>query len=388
MKKNHIFFTVFIALIFNQSAKAQTIPQHDHVVILVLENHAYSSIIGSSNAPYINSLVSGTSSASFTQSFGLLHPSQPNYLMLYSGSDQGITGDADPSTFPFTTPNLGANLLSNSYTFTGYSEDLPSVGFNGTTSGNYARKHSPWINWQDATTNGIPSINNQPFTSFPTDFSTLPTVSFVIPNLANDMHNPLLLPSAIVNGDTWVQNNMDAYIQWAKTHNSLFILTFDEDDGYNIGGISTSTNQITTLFVGENVLKGQYSETISHYTVLRTLENMYGLPFIGNSATEIPITDCWTLSSGIKNIENNESLTIFPNPANENIALDFHSATQQNIIISITDILSKTIVNMDKEVMAGDNHILLPTEKYTAGTYFVHVISSKNEVVRKVVVIK
>lgn len=389
MKKFIYCIPLFIVLFYNKSINAQTVPQHDHVVIVVLENHASSSIIGSSNAPYINSLINGTSSANFTQSYGLTHPSQPNYIMLFSGSNQGVTNDTDPSTFPFTTPNLGASLLSNSYTFTGYSEDLPSVGFNGTTSGNYARKHSPWINWQDAPTNGIPSINNQPFSSFPTDFSTLPTVSFVIPNLAHDMHDPIILPSAIVNGDAWLQTNLDAFIQWAKTNNSLFILTFDEDDGINVGGISTSTNQITTFFIGENVLQGQYSETIDHYTILRTLEDMYVLPYAGNSATSIPITDCWIPSStGIKKLEKNEILNLFQNPVSESISLDFYSKKQQNIKIVITDLLSKTFVNINKEVQVGNNNIQVSTEHLAAGTYFINVVSIEKNVVRKVVVKK
>lgn len=388
MKNNYLIFPLFIAFFYNQSANAQIVPQHDHVLIVVMENHSNTSIIGSTNAPYINSLINGTSCANFTQSFGLTHPSQPNYIMLFSGSDQGVTNDADPTTFPFTTPNLGASLLANSFTFTGYSEDLPSVGFNGSTSGNYARKHSPWINWQDAPTNGIPSINNQPFTSFPTDFSTLPTVSFVIPSLIHDMHNPLILPSAIVNGDAWLQTNLDAYAQWAKTHNSLLILTFDEDGGFNIGGVSTTSNQIMTIFVGEKVLQGNYAETITHYTILRTLEDMYGLPYAGSSATEIPITDCWVSPTGIENSEKNERINLFPNPANENLTLDFYSTLEQTVKISISDLLSKTIVTINKEVHIGNNQIQLSTEKITAGTYFVNVISSEKNVVKKVVFVK
>lgn len=386
----YIFIIPFIiSLLYFQRINAQSVPQHDHVVIVVMENHSSSAIIGSSDAPYINSLINGTYSASFTQSYALTHPSQPNYIMLFSGSNQGVTNDADPSTFPFSTANLGASLLASSFTFTGYSEDLPSVGFNGSTSGDYARKHSPWINWQDAATNGIPSINNQPFTSFPTDFSTLPTVSFVIPNLVHDMHNPLILPSAIVNGDAWLQANLDAYIQWAKTNNSLFILTFDEDDGINVGGISTSTNQITTFFIGENVLQGQYPETIDHYSVLRTLEDMYGLPYAGNSNASIPITDCWIAgSTGIKKMEKNESLKLFPNPATESLSIEFYSEKPQNVRINVSNLFSQPLLNIEKNVHKGINTVQVSTQKLTAGTYFVNVISSEINLIKKIVVKK
>lgn len=381
MKRKHLVYALFMAIFYFQSINAQNIPQYDHIVIAIMENHAYSNIIGSSNAPYINSLVNDSSAANFTQSFGLTHPSQPNYLMLFSGSNQGVTTDATPSNFPFTTPNLGASLLAKSLTFTGYSEDLPFVGFNGSTSGNYARKHNPWVNWQDATTNGIPSINNKPFTSFPSDFSTLPTVSFIIPSIIHDMHNPIGSPSAIVNGDTWLHDNIDAYVQWAKTHNSLFILTFDEDD-------NSHSNRIPTVFVGKYVLKGQYSEKIDHYILLRTLEDMYGLPYAGNSASKNPITDCWVSITGIENSDKTESLTLFPNPAAESLTLAFYSNQQQNIKIIVTDMLSKTIINISKEVNVGKNNFQITTEKFTVGTYFVNVISSEKSIVKRLIVKK
>lgn len=381
MKKSFLIFSFFITLLYKQDGRAQIIPQFDHVVIVIMENHSYSSIIGSPDAPYINSLVNGTFSANFTQSYGLTYPSQPNYLMLFSGANQGVTSDSYPSGQPFTTPNLGAGLMATSYTFAGYSEDLPSVGYNGSTSGNYVRKHNPWVNWQNAPQNGIPSISNQPFTNFSLDFTILPTVSFVIPNQENNMHDPAGSTTAIINGDTWLQNNLDAYIQWAKFNNSLFILTFDEDDG-------SESNRIVTLFIGENILKGEYSEHIDHYTVLRTLEDMYGLPYAGNSAAATPITNCWAFPTEIQDLEIPESVNLFPNPAEENFMINFYSDRQQNVKIVVKDLLSKTIVTINKTMIAGDNYIQLPIENFISGTYFVNVVSSENNLIKKVVVKK
>nr|WP_264176014.1 alkaline phosphatase family protein [Effusibacillus dendaii] len=115
------------------------------------------------------------------------HPSQPNYLDLFSGSNQGVTDDSCPH--PFSAPNLAAELIQAKLTFGGYSEDLPTVGFTGCSSPNtrhptYARKHNPWVNFTN-----VPTDVNMPFTNFPKDFSHLPTVSFVIPNLDHDMHD-------------------------------------------------------------------------------------------------------------------------------------------------------------------------------------------------------
>jgi len=135
MKKSASLFIVFFFGIILSKPFAQTIPQYDHVVICIMENHSYSQIQGSSNAPYINSLVLDQNAATFTDSYGLTHPSQPNYLMFFSGENQGVTGDGLPDGQPFTTCNLGAELLAHNFTFAGYSEDLPSTGFNGETSG-------------------------------------------------------------------------------------------------------------------------------------------------------------------------------------------------------------------------------------------------------------
>jgi len=382
MKNIYLFLLLVSCLTFPSLSTAQIIPQHDHVVIVFLENRGYGDIVGSLFAPYINSLIGGTNTARFTDSYGIVHPSQPNYIMFFSGADQGVTDDADPVTWPFTTPNLGASLLDSGYSFIGYSEDLPTVGSNVSTSGDYARKHNPWVNWQDAPTNGISAALNQPYTSYPSDYSTLPTLSFVIPNLAHDMHDPNLFPpTAITNGDTWLQQNLDAYIQWAKTHNSLFILTFDED-------FYLSSQHILSLFIGENVIAGDYSETINHYNMLRTLQDMYGLPYTGNSATANPITDCWIQPVvGINqpdDIFNNALL--YPNPANENLQLEVNADKQETIHITISNMLSQTVTSFDKEVVSGKNQFSFSLDKLESGTYFVNIISSQRNMVKKIIV--
>lgn len=258
------------------AAHAQTLPRPDHIVLVMEENHAFSEIIGSSSAPYINSLAK--QGALFTNSHGVTHPSEPNYLALFSGSTQGISDDSCPHTF--AGPDLGGELIKAGLSFSGYSESMPSVGFTGcfapTSSQLYARKHNPWVNFTD-----VPSNDNQPFTNFPTDFTTLPTISIVVPNQQDDMHS-----GSIQQGDSWLKNHIDSYVQWAKTHNSLLIVTWDEDDG-------SSSNQIPTFFVGPMVKAGQYSESINHYNVLRTLEAIYGLPFANNSANVTTISDTW-----------------------------------------------------------------------------------------------
>ncbi len=282
-------FITLIAFFGLLAGKASAQIRPDHVVIEILENVSYSDVKDSSNAPYLNQLLSDTAAAVLTESFGLTHPSQPNYLMLYSGSNQGRTNDTQSPNIPFTTPNLGAELIQKGFTFTGYSEGLPSVGFTGATSGQYAAKHCPWTNWQGTGTNQTAAKFNQPLTSFPTDYTKLPTLSFVMPNLVDDMHS-----ASIKQGDTWLKTHLSSYIDWCKTHNSVFLLTFDEDDTLS------ENNQIMTIIIGQDVKGGIYSQRITHYNVLRTLEDLYGLPYAGTSKDSSDIVGIWKTLLPIK----------------------------------------------------------------------------------------
>src|SRR6266568_3829128 len=261
------------ALALPASPAHAALPGYDHIVVVIEENHSFSEVIDNANAPYITSLANN--GAKMTQSFAVTHPSEPNYLALFSGSTQGITDDSCPHTFGGS--NLASQLIGAGLTFGGYSEDMPSVGYTGCTFAAYARKHNPWVNWQGV---NVPMTDNMPYAGyFPSNFSALPTVSIVVPNLNNDMHD-----GTIQQGDVWLQNNLSGYVQWANANNSLLILTWDEDD---------QNNQIPTIFVGPMVKPGQYGETITHYNVLGTIQAMYGLP-----QAAAPITDVWTSSGG------------------------------------------------------------------------------------------
>jgi phosphatidylinositol-3-phosphatase len=250
---------------------AGPLPKVAHVVVVVLENHAEGEVIGT--APYLTSLA--RHGADFTRSYAISHPSEPNYLALFSGSTQGVSSDACPVTF--TAPNLAADLLAAGKTFGGYSEGLPATGDQTCLQGNYARKHVPWTDFSN-----VPGSVSRPFTAWPArDFSKLPAVSFVIPDLCDDMHN-----CPVATGDAWVKKNLSSYVTWAMTHHSLLVLTWDEDDG-------SGPNQIPTIIIGQPVRPGSYATRITHYSVLRTIEDLFGLRHDGAAATAHPITNIW-----------------------------------------------------------------------------------------------
>ncbi|OBG30979.1 acid phosphatase [Mycobacterium sp. E3198] len=256
------------------SLAAAALPQPAHVVIVIEENRAAAHIIGNSSAPFINALAAG--GANMAQSFAETHPSEPNYLALFAGSTLGLTSDACPVNGG-ATPNLATELLSAGYTFAGYAEGLPAVGSTVCGAGKYARKHVPWANFTN-----VPAANSLPFSAFPAgNYAALPTVSFVIPNNDDNMHD-----GSIAQGDAWLSRELTGYANWAVANNSLLIVTWDEDDG-------GPRNQIPTIIYGGHVQPGTYTEQINHYSVLATLEQMYGLPRLGYAATAAPIATIW-----------------------------------------------------------------------------------------------
>ena len=258
--------------------RTSSLPPPDHVVLVVEENKSFKQIINNSAAPYINSLV--TKAALFTQSFAITHPSQPNYLALFSGDTHGVIDDRCPISL--TGPNLASALGRKGLSFATYSQSMPSIGYTGCVFGNYYRKHNPAVNWQGS---NVSSNMNLPFTTFHWNYSVLPTVSIVVPDQANDMHDGEQ-QEAISRGDKWLQANIEPFLRWAQRNNSLLILTWDEDD-------DTSNNQIVTMFIGPMVKPGAYSIKINHYTVLRTLTDMFGLESLGKSKSVPAIDYIW-----------------------------------------------------------------------------------------------
>ena len=237
-------------------AAEKNLPQPDHVVVAILENHSFSQIIKSSRAPYISSLAAN--GALFVNAFGVSHPSAPNYFALFSGSTQGIS---DNHNHTFNAPNLAEALHAAGKSFIGYVE----IGS--------PRRHNPWESFTTART------TEQNLSDFPSDFTRLPTVSFVIPNLSHDMHN-----GTVDDGDTWFRVHLGDYAKWTKRHNSLLIVTFDESD---------DENRIPTIIYGAHVRPGRYDQRITHYSVFSTLLAMCAPQPFAEAATTPPIGAIW-----------------------------------------------------------------------------------------------
>ncbi|WP_246680176.1 alkaline phosphatase family protein [Mesorhizobium sp. B2-8-9] len=239
-------------------ALAEAPPKYDHIVVVVMENHSFEQIMQPGAAPYLQKLA--RNGALFENSHAVAHPSQPNYLALFSGSTHGIRDDG---YHEIATPNLADRLHATGKAFSGYAE------------AGSPRKHNPWETFVDARMAG------KSLTKFPREYARLPAVGFVIPNLANDMHD-----GTIMQADTWLKAHLHAYANWSRRHNSLLIVTFDEDD-YRI------ENRVFTVFYGAGIKPGRYAQRIDHYTLLRTIEEIEGIAPLGTTVVRKAIGNIW-----------------------------------------------------------------------------------------------
>lgn len=260
--------------------REKRLPRPDHVVVVIEENKSFRQIVGNPRAPFINRLAG--EGALFTNSYAITHPSQPNYLALFAGSTFGVEDECPLSV---SGPNLASLLEQEGFSFAIYSESMPFAGYEGCgMDGSYARRHNPAASFGGRFAS---AAVNKAFASFPADYSKLPTVAFVVPDQANDMHDGDA-EAAIEKGDAWLLANLGRYLDWARRNNALLILTWDEDD-YSEG----NNNRIATIFIGPMIRRGLYSQRIDHYDVLRTILDLYGLPPIGAAKTARPIAGIW-----------------------------------------------------------------------------------------------
>ncbi len=254
--------------------QAAATPHASHVVLVMMENRNYGSIVGNSDAPYINNTLIPAGTL-MTNSHALSHPSQPNYLQLFSGSNQGITDDSCPHTI--NAANIASELIASGKTFTGYAESMPSIGYTGCSYGSlYARKHNPWVNFPN-----VPAADNVPYTGAPSSASSF---AWLTPNLCDDMHD-----CNTQTGDAWLAANLPPIIAWLSKHQGLLILTWDEAEPDNNG-----TNHIATVLVGPMVFAGyRSSQQITHYNVLHTLETIFKLPCMQQECGAADIANVW-----------------------------------------------------------------------------------------------
>lgn len=242
--------------------------QFGHVFLLVEENHSYSSVIGSSAMPYLNSLAKQYGLA--TQYFANTHPSIGNYFMLTTGQ---IFTNNDSYSGTVDVDNMVRHFLSGGITWKSYAESLPNVGYTGGDVYPYLQRHNPFTYFTDVV-NSQSEVNNLvPFSQFASDLanSQLPQFSYIVPNALDDAHDGTLSQA-----DAWLQTNIAPLIASATfQQGGLLVITFDEsyDSDTQHGG-----GQVATVVIGPKAKKGYQSTTLyQHQSTCELLMQSLGL---------------------------------------------------------------------------------------------------------------
>ncbi len=267
----------------------------DRVLIIVLENQNYSSAM---KDPFLEQLAQ--TGASFSNFKALIHPSYPNYLAMVAGSSFGVR-----SNDQITLPNDNSHrTIADFLDWKNYAEDYPSQPepFLG-DRGKYSRKHVPFLSFakiqQESFGNVVSVSTKDPHNRFVADVEgfrsdpkkhPLPRYMFYSPNVDDDGHDPVLRPGrGLKKASSWLNKFLkDSFPLDEKMKGTLVIVTFDESQFFE------KTERIYTVFLGDMVKPGDITKAYTHYSVLRTIEENFGLPPLNSGDTGAEsITEVW-----------------------------------------------------------------------------------------------
>jgi phosphatidylinositol-3-phosphatase len=268
-----------LALALAAPAQAAQVPRFDHAIVVMFENHESNDVLGSRDAPTFDALARRY--ATLDRYDAITHPSLPNYLALVSGSTHGITDDCTDCVVHGRS--LADTLEHAGKTWKTYAEGLPHAGFTGAASGLYAKKHDPFLYFPQVAGSAARRAHVVPFAQLRRDVqrATLPSFALVVPNLCNDMHN-----CSVATGDVWLRRNI---VPLAALPRTAVFVVFDEGTSTEGGG-----GRIPALVLGPLVRRGAHdARPLTHYGLLRTIEDGLGLPHLGASTTAVSITGIW-----------------------------------------------------------------------------------------------
>ncbi len=248
--------------------------RRSHVVVLVMENKDRASVIGSPSAPYLTRLARANGQA--LESFGVRHPSLPNYIALVSGSTQGITSDCTSCTAD--APNLAGQLERAHRSWKAYLEGLPGPCARPARAGRYAKKHDPFA-YDDAIARDPSRCRRRvPLSRLAGDVrgDRLPDFAFIAPDICHDTHD-----CPVATGDRFLARLVPGLIPALGPHGFL-VITYDEGAGDAACCGDPGGGRIPTVVVGPDVRAGAVMRRpIDHYGVLGSIESAFGLPGLG-----------------------------------------------------------------------------------------------------------
>jgi len=263
-----------------------TLPNFSHVFLIVMENEESTGVMGNNAAAYINTLATGHGLA--TQYFAVSHPSLPNYLALTAGSTFGIASDCTGCYVNAT--NIADQVESSGRSWKAYLESMPSSCYVGDAYP-YMQKHNPFIYYNDVRTNPARCAEHVvPFTQLSTDLvnGTVPNLAWITPNMCNDMHD-----CSIATGDAWLANVVPGILASSAFQNGgVLFITWDEGESSAGCCGNAAGGQVATLVIAPNGVAG-FRSTIAetHYSLLRTIEDAWGLSALGQAASAVAMRE-------------------------------------------------------------------------------------------------
>jgi hypothetical protein len=276
------FLCVILTLLASACFGFAQVPTSTHVFLVMEENHSYSSVIGSSSMPYLNSLAKKYGLG--TQYYANTHPSIGNYFVLSTG--QMITNN-DSYCSTLSQDNVVRHLLTAGKTWRAYAESLPSAGYTGCGSGYYVKRHNPLAYFSDVA-NSSEKYNLVPFTKFASDLAnhTLPNFSFIVPNLMHDAHDGTLSAA-----DSWLKANIAPLLASATFQkDGILMIVFDE--GVN-GDNAHGGGHVVSVVIGPRAKLGYKSTRLyQHQNTLKTLMKALGISsFPGAASSAATMSD-------------------------------------------------------------------------------------------------
>jgi hypothetical protein len=247
------------------------------IAVILMENEEYGDIIGSPDTPYINQLARRYALA--LQMYGVSHPSLPNYLALTGGSTFGI--DSDCTDCSVNAWNVVDQLARKGISWRAYMEGLPHPCFQGGDAGNYAKKHDPFMYYDDIARNPARCSHVVALAHLAADerASGLARFTWITPDLCHDMHD-----CSTSTGDHFLAGLVPGLLRALGPRGLLFI-TWDEgstDDGcckLAAGG------HVATIVAGPEARVGaRLRVPTDHYSLLQTIEDIFGLPRLRGAA--------------------------------------------------------------------------------------------------------
>ena len=264
----------FAARGFSQSAPPAG-KYFDQVVIVVMENQGVREALADKN---IASLAKR--GAWFSNYRALTHPSLPNYLAMVGGSTFGVA--ADHVSAPIKSPTIVDRLEKKGLTWKAYAEDYPGRCYLERFAGEghltpraaatalYAKQHVPLLQFESVQNDPARCARVVNAREFMRDARAghLPNYSFYSPNMFNDGHD-----TSLETASAWLNRFVQSLQGTLAMHQrTLLVVVWDEG-----GDDDTHHNQVLAIFLGDVVSPGRYDARLTHYSLLRTIEDNFGL---------------------------------------------------------------------------------------------------------------